>query len=60
MHMKRTFALITLLALSLGALTACNTMQGIGEDIQKVGGKISDAAKQKQQEQQAPQEQQAQ
>jgi predicted small secreted protein len=50
--MKRTLALLTSLALSLGTLTACNTMQGIGEDIQKVGGKISDAAKQKQQEQQ--------
>ena len=48
--MKRILALLTLLAFSLGVLTACNTVQGIGEDIQKVGGKISDAAKQKQEQ----------
>ncbi|MBS7806700.1 entericidin A/B family lipoprotein [Variovorax sp. PCZ-1] len=29
------------------ALTACNTFQGVGQDIQKAGEKIEDAAKKK-------------
>lgn len=30
------------------ALSACNTVKGAGQDIQKVGEKIEDAAKKKQ------------
>lgn len=29
------------------ALTACNTVKGVGQDIQKAGEKIEDAAKKK-------------
>ena len=38
----------TLLALSFGLmLTACNTVKGAGQDIQKAGTAIEDAAKKK-------------
>jgi predicted small secreted protein len=36
-------ALLALLAL-LPAFTACNTMQGLGEDLQKGGENLSNAA----------------
>ena len=36
--MKRTIA-ISLLALGLTALAACNTVQGVGRDIESVGSK---------------------
>lgn len=39
--------LITILAaslLSLTSLTACNTIEGVGKDLQKAGEKIEDAA----------------
>lgn len=37
---------LTLLGLIMGvfALAGCNTVKGVGEDMEKVGGKISDAA----------------
>ena len=41
--MKR-ISLLLLLAL---ALVGCNTMRGLGEDLQKAGEKIEDAAKRK-------------
>jgi predicted small secreted protein len=41
--MKRV-SLLILLAL---ALPGCNTMKGFGEDLQKAGEKIEDAAKRK-------------
>ncbi len=41
----------TLLALSLTSvallLVGCNTFRGVGQDVQKVGEKIEDAAKKK-------------
>ena len=43
--MKRFAALISLLTLAVATLSACNTVQGFGQDVQKVGDKISDAAK---------------
>jgi entericidin A len=43
--MTKTFAL-TVIALSL-ALSGCNTVKGLGQDIQKVGEKMEDAAKRK-------------
>ena len=36
-----------LLALLVLCLTACNTVQGVGKDVQKVGEKIEDAAHKK-------------
>ena len=42
--MKR-IAIATLLAiLTLGLLTACNTVKGFGKDVQKTGEKIEDAS----------------
>jgi predicted small secreted protein len=37
--------IITLIAASLLLLTGCNTVKGMGQDIQKAGEKIEDAAK---------------
>jgi predicted small secreted protein len=42
----KKFALV-LLMLSLVGLTACNTVKGVGQDLQKAGEKIEDAAKKK-------------
>jgi predicted small secreted protein len=42
--MKRLF--IILIVMMLG-VSACNTMSGMGKDIQKVGEKIDDAARKK-------------
>ncbi len=41
--MKKLFTLILITL----ALSACNTMQGIGQDIQRAGGALEDAAKKK-------------
>jgi predicted small secreted protein len=41
---KLTLILATIAAF---ALTGCNTMQGIGKDVQKAGEKIEDASKKK-------------
>jgi len=40
-------AMLTLCLLSL-ALAGCNTMKGLGEDLQKAGEKLEDAAKKNQ------------
>jgi entericidin A len=42
--MKRLLALILISLFSLGTLSACNTMAGVGEDIEAVGEKIEDKA----------------
>jgi predicted small secreted protein len=42
--MKRLIGSLALL-LSMLALSACNTMHGLGQDIEKAGGAISNAAK---------------
>ena len=39
--MKRTIFVVMLVA----GLAACNTVNGVGRDIQSVGGTVSDAAK---------------
>jgi predicted small secreted protein len=39
--------LIVALSFSLGLLSACNTIHGLGQDIQKAGSTIEDAAKKK-------------
>jgi predicted small secreted protein len=41
---KLSLILATMAAL---ALAGCNTMQGIGKDVQKAGEKIEDASKKK-------------
>jgi predicted small secreted protein len=43
--MKTT--LIALLSCLTMMLTACNTVKGVGQDIQKAGEKIEDVAKKK-------------
>ncbi len=42
--MKKTFALM-ISVLALVALTGCNTVAGIGKDVQKGGQVLQDAAK---------------
>lgn len=38
---------LVLLMFFIAALTACNTLKGVGQDLQKAGEKIEDAAKKK-------------
>jgi entericidin A len=40
----KTITAATLVALAL-LLAGCNTMRGLGQDVQKVGDKIEDKAK---------------
>ena len=42
--MKRVIALMLLAMFSMGTLTACNTVAGVGKDVEKVGDKIEDKA----------------
>lgn len=42
--MKRLIALMLLSMFSIGFLSACNTVKGAGEDVQKVGEKVEEAA----------------
>lgn len=42
--MKRLIALMLLSLFSMGTLTACHTVAGVGEDVQKAGGAIEDEA----------------
>jgi predicted small secreted protein len=42
--MKRLTALLLLAMFSAGFLAACNTVEGAGKDVQKVGEKVEDAA----------------
>lgn len=42
--MKRLMALMLLALFATGTLTACNTMAGAGQDVQKVGEKVEDKA----------------
>lgn len=41
--MKKTAAVLVLLM--LGVLAGCNTMQGMGKDIERGGEKLQDSAK---------------
>ncbi len=43
--MRRYFLVLSLVALLAPSLSACNTVRGIGQDIQKAGGAIEGAAK---------------
>ena len=42
--MKRALLLMMLILSSAGALSACNTMAGVGKDVETVGDKIEDKA----------------
>ena len=42
--MKRLIATMLLAMFAGGTLTACNTMEGVGEDVQAVGEKVEDKA----------------
>lgn len=42
--MKRFTALVLLSLFSSAFLSACNTVEGVGEDVQKVGEKVEDKA----------------
>lgn len=44
MKLKRLSFLILLSLFSMGALTACNTMAGLGEDVEQAGDSIEDEA----------------
>ncbi|MGH8053868.1 MAG: entericidin A/B family lipoprotein [Stenotrophomonas sp.] len=43
--MKRILMLALLGMFSVGMLSGCNTMAGAGKDVQKVGEKVEDKAK---------------
>jgi entericidin A len=42
--MKRTVALMLMALFSIAALSGCNTVNGFGKDVQKVGEKVEDAS----------------
>ncbi|HEY0504258.1 MAG TPA: entericidin A/B family lipoprotein [Lysobacter sp.] len=42
--MKRFIALLLLASVSLVLLNGCNTMEGLGKDVEKLGQKIDDKA----------------
>ena len=44
--MKRIFGVVALVLFTT-SLVACNTVQGVGKDVQKAGEKLEDAAKKK-------------
>ena len=43
--MKRVVALILLAMFSLGVLSACNTVEGVGKDVKSAGEKVEDTAR---------------
>ena len=43
--MKRPISLVLLALFSLGVLCACNTMEGLGKDVQKLGDKVEQKAR---------------
>ena len=43
--MKRLATLALLALFAMTSLVACNTTRGFGKDLQKVGGKMEDAAR---------------
>ncbi|MBU8975738.1 MULTISPECIES: entericidin A/B family lipoprotein [unclassified Lysobacter] len=42
--MKRFISLVLLATVSLVVLNGCNTMEGLGKDVEKLGQKIDDKA----------------
>ena len=43
--MKSVLLRLLIAAFVLSAITACNTVEGMGEDLQSIGRKTEDAAK---------------
>lgn len=41
--MNKSLLILTVLTLSMGMLTACNTVEGFGEDLQSAGRTIDEA-----------------
>jgi len=42
--MSKGFQILAILALLLPVLTACNTFEGLGQDVQKAGSSLEKAA----------------
>ncbi|QNP41485.1 entericidin A/B family lipoprotein [Lysobacter solisilvae (ex Woo and Kim 2022)] len=42
--MKRLLLVAVLALFSMAALSACNTMEGLGKDVKKLGEKVEDKA----------------
>jgi entericidin A len=42
--MKRLMAMMLLAMFSVATLSACNTVKGVGKDVEKVGDKMQDKA----------------
>jgi entericidin A len=42
--MKRVMAVALLALFSIVSLSACNTMEGLGKDVKKLGQKVEDKA----------------
>ena len=42
--MKRLMAMVLLALFSMGTLSACNTVKGVGKDVEKVGDKMQEKA----------------
>ena len=42
--MKRVMAVAMLALFSMAALSACNTMEGLGKDVKKLGEKVEQKA----------------
>lgn len=42
--MKRLTSLLLLSLFAIGSLSACNTMAGAGQDVQRAGEKVEDKA----------------
>jgi len=42
--MKRVMAVAMLALFSIATLSACNTMEGLGKDVKKLGEKVEDKA----------------
>jgi len=42
--MKRLMAMMLVAMFSVGMLSACNTVKGVGKDVEKVGDKMQESA----------------
>ena len=42
--MKRSIALLLLAMFTAGTFTACNTVRGAGQDVERAGEKVQEAA----------------